>query len=137
MKTMYADFNAMTRPTVSASDTGLAGRHRHRCSELGDWVWLTDSELIVVRRSPRTSATELPSATPTGRRLVHLDDDDAADRCKVRAELQKLLTDPRRSVEQEGRIFELLTIFEMLARRRPRPIFLRSTSRRSALERWH
>jgi len=115
MKTMFADFNALTeagrvRLTTRGSEADIA----RTGARPGDWVWLSDGELIVGAQIATDERYALVG-DPDWETLVHLDDDDSADHCKVQAELEKLLADPRRSVEREGRIFELLTIFEILA----------------------
>jgi tetratricopeptide (TPR) repeat protein len=79
----------------------------------GDWVWLSDREVVVGARlqlDRRYGLVGIPDWDTT----VHLDD-ELRDCEAVRAHLQGLLQKPSRSAEEESRVLELLTIFEMIA----------------------
>lgn len=115
MKIISADFNAMTEadgvrltPHCSQDDIQRFGIHT------GDWVWLTDCELVVGARVDEDPYYGVVG-TPHWETLVHLDDDDAQDFSKVWPELQQALDRPRAGAEDEARLFQLLTIFEAIA----------------------
>lgn len=115
MKMMYADFNAMTEADgLRLTTRGSQDDIRRLGIRPGDWVWLTDSELVVgvrVDEDPYYGVV----ATPRWDTLVHLDDDDAKDFARVWAELQQALRRPGRGADEEARVFQLLTIVEAVA----------------------
>jgi hypothetical protein len=115
MRTVFADYNAATeaghlRLTFNASQEHIAKAQLRP----GDWAWLSDSEVVVGARLQVDEKYGLVGV-PDWETLVHLDDEDSLDVSRVETELQKLLREPGRSVEKERRIFQLLTIYDLLA----------------------
>jgi hypothetical protein len=115
MKTIFADYNATTEAghlclTTRGSQDDIQRRDLHA----GDWAWLSDSEVIVGARlaiDPRYGLIGVPD----WQTIVHLDDEESQDFEKVRTALQELLAQPRPTLDDEWRVFQLLTIFEVLA----------------------
>jgi len=115
MKTIFADYNAITESghlrlsfPASQDDMRAAG------VQPGDWAWLSDGELVVGARLELDPYYGLVGA-PDWETLVHLDDEESQDFEKVRTALQELLAQPTRTKDEEWRVFQLLTIFEILA----------------------
>jgi tetratricopeptide (TPR) repeat protein len=112
MKTIYADYNAATEAGHLCLTTRGSQEDLQRLGiQPGDWTWLTDSELIVgarVSTDPYYGVVGVPDWDT----LVHLDDDDDRDPMRIQAELRDLLQRPARSVDDELRIFQLLTLLE-------------------------
>jgi tetratricopeptide (TPR) repeat protein len=125
MRTVFADFNAMTEAEHvrlncrgSAEDLGRAGVRP------GDSVWLSDGELVVGARVAVDPYYGLVGV-PDWDTLVHLDDDESHDFPRLWAELQGFLLRqwPGQSLEQEQKIFRLLTIVEGAAPPEMRDVF--------------
>jgi hypothetical protein len=115
MKTISADYNAITesdhlrlgfRP--SQEDIERVG------ARPGDWAWLSDGEVMVGAQLAVDDRYGLVGV-PDWDTLVHLDDEESRDYERVRAELQGLLQRPGRSLDEERRVLQLLTVFEILA----------------------
>jgi tetratricopeptide (TPR) repeat protein len=110
MRTIYADFNAMTEAEhVRLSTRGSQEDMRKFGIQIGDWVWLSDGELIVgaqVADDPDYGVVGIPDWET----LVHLDDEDTQDFYRVNAELQPRLQ------QFDARTFQLLTILEQVDR---------------------
>lgn len=115
MKTISADYNATTpggelRLGSPASLDDLRATNNGP----GDWVWLSDGEVLVggrLRDDPYWGIL----ATPDWETLVHLDDKDAQDVQRTWVELRPLLTEEARSPGDVARAFELLTQFDHFA----------------------
>jgi hypothetical protein len=110
MKTVFADYNAMTdrghvRLTCPGSEADLRDTH------IGDWVWLSDTEIIVGARLETDPYWGL-IGVPDWETLVALDDENDQDPVKLAAELEELSLKPTRSDEEEARTFQLLTLLE-------------------------
>ena len=115
MKTIMADYNALTESghlrlnfRTTREDIERAGLRPD------DWTWFSDGEVIVGGRL-RTDPQGGLLGVPAWETLVHLDDEDAQDFCRLWPELQALLLQPGRSTEDEARLFQLLTICEQVA----------------------
>jgi tetratricopeptide (TPR) repeat protein len=115
MKTIFADFNAMTEAeqvrltTRGSQEDILSSRLRP-----GDWTWLSDGELLVGARlaiDPRYGLV----GEPAWDTLVHLDTEEAHDRQHVESELQRLMKLESPSVEEEAQFFRLSTQLERVA----------------------
>jgi hypothetical protein len=115
MKTMYADFNAMTEVGhVCLTTRGSEADIQKYGIRVGDWVWLSDGELVVgaeVREDPRYRVVGVPAWDT----LVNLDDAAAADFPEVWSEFQKLIDAPSRSPEDEKRLLQALAAIERKA----------------------
>jgi hypothetical protein len=119
MKTISADYNAMTesgrlRLGFSASQEDL----RTAGAQPGDWVWLSDDEVIVGARildDPRYGVV----GEPDWKTLVHLDDEQASDPGKLLSRINELLDACHKHrtscAEDEAELFRLLTIFEHIS----------------------
>jgi tetratricopeptide (TPR) repeat protein len=115
MKTVFADYNAMTesghlRLGFRTSQADIAKAHLHP----GDWTWLSDGEVMIGAQlaiDDRYGMVGIPDWDT----LVHLDDEDSRDFEKVRSELERLLWKPDRSLDKEKRVLQLLTISEIIA----------------------
>jgi tetratricopeptide (TPR) repeat protein len=115
MRTIYADFNAMTEAEhLCLTTRGSQEDMRKFGIQIGDWIWLSDGELIVgaqVADDPYYGVVGIPDWET----LVHLDDEGNSDFGRVWAELQGLLSNKLRSTEQERRLFQLLAVFDQIA----------------------
>ncbi len=115
MKTIFADFNAMTEGGhVSLTTVGSQEDIAHAGLRPGDWAWLSDGELIVGAQLAIDDRHGLVGVADWDT-LVHLDDEGANDFDRVRAELNNLVTKEPLSGEDEPRIFQLLIQLEQLA----------------------
>jgi len=112
MKTISADYNAMTEAGhVCLTTRGSQEEMQRFGIQPGDWVWLTDSELIVGARVSTDPYYGVVGVADWDT-LVHLDVDDDRDPMRIQAELHELLEKSARSKEEELRVFQLLTLFE-------------------------
>jgi hypothetical protein len=115
MKMIYADYNAATEAGHLCLTTRGSREDVERAGVgPGDWVWLSDSEVIVGARLQLDHRYGLVGI-PDWETIVHLDEDHVRDIEAVRTELQHLLQKPDRSAEEESRVLELLTILEITA----------------------
>jgi tetratricopeptide (TPR) repeat protein len=115
MKTIFADYNAATesghlRLNCKASREDIAKARVHP----GDWAWLSDGEVIVGAQLAIDDRYGIVGI-PDWETLVHLDDEDSRNFEKVQTELQYLSQKPQRSLDEERRVLELLTISEVIA----------------------
>ena len=112
MKTMFADFNAMTEAGhVSLSTCGSRADIERTGARSGDWAWLSDGEVIVGAQLALDDHYGLVGV-PDWDTLVHLDEEGADDFDRVRDELKHLVTKDPPSMADEPRILELLTQLE-------------------------
>jgi hypothetical protein len=112
MKLVAADFNAATeaghvRLTLPCSQEDIARLGLGS----GDWAWLTDGELIYGAQLAIDDRYGLVGVLDWDT-LVHLDDEGADDFDSVRDELKPLVASDPPSMEDEPRIFQLLTQLE-------------------------
>jgi hypothetical protein len=116
MKTIYGDYNAMTEAGHMCLTTRGSRRDMEELGlHPGDWVWLTDTELVVGALISTDSYYGVVGV-PDWDTLVHLDDDGADDVAHITAELDPLLAKDPRSNDDERRLFELLTQLEFATR---------------------
>jgi tetratricopeptide (TPR) repeat protein len=115
MKTFYADYNAMTEAghvclttRGSKEDIARAGLRP------GDWVWLSDSEVVVGAQLAIDDRYGLVGV-PDWDTIAHLDEEGADDYNRVSAALSSLVTEDPLPREHEPRVFELLTQYEHVA----------------------
>lgn len=115
MKTMYADFNAMTESDgLRLTTRGSQEDMRRLGVRPGDWAWLTDGELIVGARVDEDPCYGVVGV-PDWDTLVHLDGEEARDVQRVWGDLQSLLSRAHRTAVDHARVFELLTQFDHFA----------------------
>jgi tetratricopeptide (TPR) repeat protein len=115
MKTIYADFNAMTEGGhVSLTTVGSQQDVARAGLRPGDWAWLSDGELIVGAQLAIDDRHGLVGVIDWDT-LVHLDDEGADDFDHVRDELKPLVTKEPPSTEDDPRIFQLMTQLEYFA----------------------
>lgn len=112
MKTVFADFNAMSEAghlrlnfRVSQADLQELG------ARPGDWVWLSDGELVVGAQLAQVAEEGLVGI-PAWDTLVHLDDEGADDPVRVWSELEPLLKAAAPSPEIQRRTFEVMVQLE-------------------------
>src|SRR5436309_12319956 len=115
MKTVFADYNAMTesghlRLGFRASQEDIAKAHLRP----GDWAWLNDGEVMIGAQLAIDDRYGMVGV-PDWETLVHLDDEESHDFERVRSELERLRRNPNRSLDKEKRILQLLTISEIVA----------------------
>ncbi len=115
MKTIFADFNAMTeaehvRLTTRGSQEDIARVGLRP----GAWAWLSDGDLLVGARLDVDDRYGLVGI-PDWETLVHLDDEDTRDYLKHLSEIQRLLGKSGDPVHEAKRVFELSTILEIVA----------------------
>jgi tetratricopeptide (TPR) repeat protein len=129
MKTIFADFNAMTEADhVCLTTRGSQEDIQQAGIQPGDWAWLSDGELVVGAKlavDPHYGLVGIPAwdtlvhlDTDEARdfnRLVHLDTDEARDFNRVWQELQPLIQNATESSEDQSRIYGLFTQLERVA----------------------
>ncbi|WZO96026.1 hypothetical protein EP7_002999 [Isosphaeraceae bacterium EP7] len=114
MKTVFADFNAMTEAgDLRLELNGSTRDRREQNIKIGDWVWLSDGELFV-GALVRADEQEGVVGTPRWRTLVHLDDDDAKDYSRIAIQLNRIQSQPSLDVDAAAQSFRLLTILGSL-----------------------
>ncbi len=115
MNVVPADYNAATPSGALWMDFP---KSRRVLSEInahsGDWVWASDGEVLVGAQLEEEPNFGLV-ATPRWQTLVHLDDYQRSDFPRLWQELQQALQQPGRSVEEEAKVFQLLTVFDSIA----------------------
>jgi len=115
MKTIYADFNAMTESGhVSLTTVGSQEDIARTGLRPGDWAWLSDGELIVGAQLAIDDRHGLVGVADW-ETLVHLDDEGANDFDLVSRELAALLIKEPYSKANEPRLFQLLAELEHIA----------------------
>ena len=117
MKTIYADYNAATEDGYLCLTTRGSQEDVERAGVgPGDWVWLSDREVVVGARLQMDDRYGLVGV-PDWDTIAHLDEDDVRDYEAALTELRRLFQKPARSSEEESRVLELLTIIEVIAPR--------------------
>jgi tetratricopeptide (TPR) repeat protein len=112
MKTMFADFNSMTESGyVSLATRGSLADIERTGARPGDWVWLSDGEVIFGAQLAIDDRYGLVGVLDWDT-LVHLDEDGADDFDRVRDELKHLMSKEPPAMADEPRILELLTQLE-------------------------
>lgn len=112
MKTIYADYNAMTeRGHICLTCLGSQEAVRKAKFGVGDWAWLSDGEVIVGARLENDPKYGLVGA-PDWDTIVHLDDETDQDPNQLAEEFQHLNTLNSRSFQDDARIFQILTRLE-------------------------
>lgn len=115
MKAIEVDFNASTEDEhVRLTTRGAVQSLASSGNQPGDWVWLTDGELLVgaqLATDPYYGLVGIPAWDT----LVHLDDEGADDFNIIWRELQPMLRRENDSIQDEARIFQLCTQLERLA----------------------
>jgi hypothetical protein len=115
MKTIFADFNAMTEAGhVSLTTQGSQEAVARAGLRVGDWAWLSDGELVVGAQLAIDDRHGLVGV-PDWDTLVHLDDEDSHDFERVHSELERLRWKPNRSLDMVKRLLQLVTISEIIA----------------------
>ena len=115
MKTIYADYNAATEAgQICLTTRGSQVDIERTGARPGDWVWLSDREVVVGARLATDDRYGLVGL-PDWETLVHLDDEDVRDTETVRSELEHLRQKSRLSHDENRRLLQLLTASELLA----------------------
>jgi tetratricopeptide (TPR) repeat protein len=115
MRLVAADFNAMTEAGLVRLTLPCSQKDITRLGlNVGDWAWLSDGELVVGAQLAIDDRYGLVGVIDWDT-LVHLDDDGADDAERVRAELVPLITKKPPLMEDEPRVFQLLTQLEHAA----------------------
>jgi tetratricopeptide (TPR) repeat protein len=113
MKTVPADFNAMTeedRLRLGFRDS--QDRLRDLGIEVGDWMWLSDGELVVGAQLAIDDRYGIVGV-PRWNTLVHLDD-DLGDFESIRKQFEELLLDAHPDTTDVTRLFQLSTILDLM-----------------------
>jgi tetratricopeptide (TPR) repeat protein len=111
MKTIFADFNAINAAgNFWLSCRGSERDIREAGVQVGDWIWLSDGELIVGARFA-FDEVEGPIGVPRWNTLVHLDD-EPSDYASVRRQFFQVLEHPAEPGAVE-RLYQLATILEV------------------------
>lgn len=115
MNRISADFNARNEwGHLRLNFPDSAREIRDAGLKTGDWAWFSDGELVIGGQLIPDGCGGVLGALRCNT-LVHLDDDGAKDLSKVKSELRLALErGPAASVDDETRIYELLTIFETI-----------------------
>jgi tetratricopeptide (TPR) repeat protein len=115
MKTIFADFNAMTESEqVCLTTRGSQHEIDARGIQEGDLVWLSDGELVVgakVAVDPRYGVV----GVPVWDTLINLEDAENADFSQAWSAFQRLSQSPTRTREDETRTLQLLETIERKA----------------------
>ena len=112
MRTIYADFNAMTAGDCVRLTTRGSEEDRRRLGVgIGEWIWLSDGELIVGARI-EDELHEGVVGRPDWDTLVRLDDEGARDTHHLRGKIDHLLSVLRRSVSEDAQLYTMLTQLE-------------------------
>jgi hypothetical protein len=115
MRRVFADFNAETES--GHFRLGFRGSQedlRDQGAKVGDWIWLSDGELVLGAQLATDDRYGLVGV-PRRETLVHLDDDDVNDIPGRWGEFLALSRKPNRSFQEEARVFQVLTILEFNA----------------------
>ena len=120
MRTIFADFNART--VAGHLRLMCVGSQKDMSSQgvrVGDWVWLSDGELVIGGQIATDEAGKIVGE-PRWNTLVHLDDEGMDHFPTVFREFSALVMDAPDgpNVTTESRIFQLATIMEHIA---PKP----------------
>jgi hypothetical protein len=115
MKTIFADFNAMTE----AGHVSLTTRGSHDDIERagirpGDWAWLSDGEIVVGAQLAIDDRHGLVGV-PDWETIAHLDEEGASDSDRVSTALHTLSTSEPPRIEDEPRILELYIQLDHIA----------------------
>jgi hypothetical protein len=113
MRIISADFNAGTESgSICLGSRGSQESLRDQGARLGDWIWLSDGELVVGAQLAVDERYGIVGLTRWDT-LAHLDDDDSNDIPGLWNEFLALSRKPRRDADQEARAFEILTALEV------------------------
>jgi hypothetical protein len=116
VKTIYADYNAMTEAGYACLTTIGSREDILRLGlRPGDWAWLSDTEIVVGAQLAIDDYYGLVGVPDWGT-LAHLDDEGADDFHHITAELIPLLNSEPPSSGDEPRILELLVQLEHVTR---------------------
>ena len=115
MRIISADFNAGTETgAICLECQGSQDDMRDQGIGVGDWMWLSDGELVLGAKLAIDDRYGMVGI-PRWNTLVHLDDDDTREVAAVQDQLIPLLSRRDGDPEVETRIFQLLTILEVIA----------------------
>lgn len=115
MKRIFADFNAETESGyIRLGCRGSQEDLQDQGVEVGDWMWLSDGELVVGAQLAIDDRYGIVGV-PRWETLVHLDDDDANDIPGRWGEFLALTRKSNRNFKDEARVFQVLTILEINA----------------------
>ena len=115
MRTVFADFNAMTEAEqVCLTTRGSQKDIEEQGIQIGDHVWLSDGELLVgaeVAQDPRYGIVGVPAWDT----LVSLDDAEKSDFGQAWSGFQELSQPQSRTHDEETRLLQLLATIERKA----------------------
>jgi hypothetical protein len=112
MQTIDVDFHALTEEESIWLGTPWSLKSIEQASlKPGDWTWLTDGEMQVGARIAEDAVYWLVGV-PAWDTLVYLDDELDRGFEQLWIDLQSLLQSQDQSPEREGRVLQLLTLFE-------------------------
>ena len=91
MRTIAADFNAMTESGhLRLGSRGSREDLRDQAVHVGDWMWLSDGEVVVGAQLASDDRYGLVGI-PRWKTLVHLDDFDPANRSDISSDILELI----------------------------------------------
>ena len=113
MRTIYADFNALTESeSIRLTTRGSEEDIRQYGVRPGDWVWLSDGEMLVGARVEEDPRDRLVGS-PAWDTLVDLIDDPPVSLSEIETELNTLIGPGADSASvDEHRVLQLLTWWE-------------------------
>jgi tetratricopeptide (TPR) repeat protein len=115
MKTIFADYNAMTEAGhVCLTTLGSQEDIQRDGLKPGDWAWLSDEEVIVGAQLATDSYYGLVGI-PEWDTLVHLDDEGADDFDQIWREFEPMLQGEQESIQDQARFFQLCVLLERVA----------------------
>jgi hypothetical protein len=115
MKTIFADFNAMTEAGhVSLTTRGSQEDVARAGLRPGDWTWLSDGEIVVGAQLATDDRHGLVGV-PDWETIAHLDEEGARDFDRVSTAIHTLSTSEPPRIEDEPRILELYIQLDQIA----------------------
>ncbi len=113
MKMISADFNASTESgNLRLNSRGAQEDLRDQGIKIGDWMWLSDGELVVGAQLAVDDRYGIVGV-PRWNTLVHLDD-ELGDFQAIREQFEELLFDPHPDMAYVTKLFQLSTILDLM-----------------------
>lgn len=113
MKLISADFNARTESgDLRLNSRGAQEDLRDQGIQIGDWMWLSDGELVVGAQLAVDDRYGIVGV-PRWNTLVYRDD-ELGDFQAIREQFEELLFDPHSDMAHVTKLFQLSTILDLL-----------------------
>jgi tetratricopeptide (TPR) repeat protein len=113
MRIISADFNARTESGhLRLNSRGAQEDLRDQEIQVGDWLWLSDGELVVGAQLAVEDRYGIVGV-PRWNTLVHLDD-ELGDFQAIREQFEELLLEPHPDMAYVTKLFQLSTILDLI-----------------------